>query len=39
MHLEQPLDVNVSGYAVRIFEQPIEIGTGYSDEPAKGLRP
>ena len=39
MRFEQPLELNVSGHAACIFEQPIEIGTGDSDEPAEVLRP
>jgi hypothetical protein len=35
---EQPFALNVSGHAAYVFEQPIETGTGHSDEPAEVLR-
>jgi hypothetical protein len=38
MRFEQPLAVDVSGNTSHIFEQPIKIGAGHSNEWAQGLR-
>ena len=39
LRFEQPLALNEAGDATCVFEQPIEIGAGHSDEPAQVLRP
>src|SRR5262249_16777426 len=39
MRFEQPLTLDVSGYTSGIFEQPIKIGSGHSNQPVEDRRP